>query len=89
MGTAYVRALAEELGAHYTADAQDTGIVASLDSLAGPGLDPERVDPLVREFYVHTLKDCTPSLPERAAGMEKGWAYARLVRDPEHEPSIA
>ena len=53
VGTGYVRQLAEELGAHYTADAPDAGIVASLDSLAGPGLDPGQVDPLVREFYQH------------------------------------
>lgn len=63
MGTAYVRALAEELGAHYTADAQDTGIVASLDSLAGPGLDPEQVDPLVREFYEHTTRFALDIVP--------------------------
>jgi hypothetical protein len=31
VGTTYVRDLAEELGAHYTADAPDSGIVASLD----------------------------------------------------------
>ena len=51
VGTGYVRALAEELGADYTADAEDTGIVAPLDALAGPAFDPGRVDPLVREFY--------------------------------------
>ncbi|MEQ6899686.1 hypothetical protein [Nocardioides sp. YIM 152588] len=56
VGTGYVRELADELGATYTAAAPDTGIVASLDALAGPGLDPARVDPLVREFYEHTTR---------------------------------
>ena len=42
VGTAYVRELAEELGAQYTADAPDTGIVASLDALAGPASTPGR-----------------------------------------------
>ncbi|MGH3483766.1 MAG: hypothetical protein ACRDPQ_11100, partial [Nocardioidaceae bacterium] len=49
VGTDYVRDLAVELGADYIADAQETGIVASLDVLAGPGFDPGRVDPVVRE----------------------------------------
>ena len=40
VGTGYVRELAEELGARYTAGAPDAGIVASLDALAGPLFDP-------------------------------------------------
>src|SRR5262249_36034601 len=51
VGTGYVRELADVLGGTYTGDAADVGIVASLDSLAGPELDPAHVDPLVREFY--------------------------------------
>src|SRR3954451_20216323 len=43
VGTGYVQALAQELGAHYTADAPDTGILSTLDALSGPGLDPEQV----------------------------------------------
>ena len=34
VGTTYVRDLAEELDAHYVADAPDAGIVSSLDALA-------------------------------------------------------
>ena len=49
VGTGYVRELAEELGARYTAAAPDAGIVASLDALTGPLFDPGQVDPLVRE----------------------------------------
>ena len=61
VGTGYVRELAEELGAQYTADAVDTGIVASLDELAGPAFDPGQVDPLVREFYEHTTRFASTS----------------------------
>lgn len=56
VGTGYVRELAEELGGHYTAAAQDAGIVASLDTLAGPDFDPSSAHPLVREFYEHTTR---------------------------------
>lgn len=56
VGTGYVRDLAHELGGQYTADAPDTGIVASLDALSGPGFAPAEVNPLVREFYEHTTR---------------------------------
>ena len=68
VGTGYVRDLAEELGARYTPDAQDAGIIASLDALAGPGLDPEQVDPLVREFYEHTTRFALDIVPRGGCG---------------------
>ncbi|MDG4859196.1 hypothetical protein P8605_13695, partial [Streptomyces sp. T-3] len=56
VGTDYIRDLADVLGGHYTPDAPDVGIVASLDKLAGPDFDPAQVDPRVREFYEHTAR---------------------------------
>ena len=41
VGTGYVKDLAVTLGGQYTADIADIGIIASLDELAGPGLDPQ------------------------------------------------
>jgi hypothetical protein len=80
VGTGYVRELAEELGAVYTPDAQDTGIVASLDVLAGPGLDPDRVDPLVREFYEHTTRFALDIVPEWRLWVRPGYlVYRNLV----------
>ena len=79
VGTGYVRDLAEELGAHYTADAQDTGIVASLDALAGPGLDPEQVDPLVREFYEHTTRFALDIVPQWRLWVRPGYLLYRTV----------
>src|ERR1700761_9387256 len=72
VGTGYVRQLADVLGGTYTADAADVGIVASLDSLAGPEFDPGRVDPLVREFYEHTTRftlDILPAWPRGQASV--------------------
>jgi hypothetical protein len=79
VGTGYVGNLAEELGAHYTADAQDTGIVASLDALAGPGLDPEQVDPLVREFYEHTTRFTLDIVPHWRLWVRPGYLLYRTV----------
>ena len=73
VGTGYVQDLAEELGAHYTADAPDTGIVASLDALAGPELDPGQVDPLVREFYEHTTRFALDIVPQWRLWVRPGY----------------
>jgi hypothetical protein len=89
VGTAYVRALAEELGAHYTPDAQETGIVASLDALAGPGLDPAQVDPLVREFYEHTTRFALDIVPQWRWWVRPGYLlYRTLVARPLGQASV-
>jgi hypothetical protein len=89
VGTTYVRDLADELGAHYTADAQETGIVASLDALAGPGLDPAQVDPLVREFYEHTTRFALDIVPQWRLWVRPGYLlYRTLVARPLGQASV-
>lgn len=89
VGTAYVRDLADELGARHTADAQDTGIVASLDALAGPELDPLQVDPLVREFYEHTTRFALDIVPEWRTWVRPGYlVYRTLVARPLGQASL-
>jgi hypothetical protein len=89
VGTGYVRELAEEVGGHYTADAQDSGIVASLDALAGPGLDPAQVDPLVREFYEHTTRFTLDIVPEWRLWVRPGYLlYRTLVARPLGQASV-
>lgn len=79
VGTGYVRDLARELGADYTADAADTGIVGSLDALAGPDLDPRLVDPLVREFYEHTTRFALDIEPEWRLWVRPGYLLYRSL----------
>jgi hypothetical protein len=89
VGTGYVRDLAEELGARYTAEAQDAGIVASLDALAGPQLDPARVDPLVREFYEHTTRFALDIEPRWRMWVRPGYLlYRTLVARPLGQASL-
>lgn len=89
VGTDYVRSLAEELGAHYTADATDSGIVASLDALAGPELDPEAVDPLVREFYEHTTRFSLDIVPHWRLWVRPGYLlYRNAVARPLGQASV-
>jgi hypothetical protein len=79
VGTRYVRELAEELGAQYTPDATDTGIVASLDALAGPLFDPGQVDPLVREFYEHTTRFALDIVPQWRLWVRPGYLLYRTA----------
>jgi hypothetical protein len=79
VGTGYVRTLAEDLGADYSEDAQDTGIVDSLDALAGPDLDPGQVHPLVREFYEHTTRFALDIVPRWRLWVRPGYLLYRTV----------
>ncbi len=79
VGTDYIRDLAETLGGSYVADAPDVGIVASLDELAGPELDPAEVHPLVREFYEHTTRFTLDIVPEWRAWVRPGYLLYRSV----------
>jgi hypothetical protein len=89
VGTAYVRQLADVLGGTYTADAADVGIVASLDSLAGPELDPAQVDPLVREFYEHTTRFTLDIVPEWRLWVRPGYLlYRNLFARPLGQASV-
>lgn len=89
VGTGYVRALADALGGSYTADAPDVGIVASLDSLAGPELDPAQVHPLVREFYEHTTRFTLDIVPEWRLWVRPGYLlYRNLLARPLGQASV-
>jgi hypothetical protein len=89
VGTGYIRELADVLGGTYTADADDVGIVASLDSLAGPQFDPSRVDPRVREFYEHTTRFTLDIVPEWRLWVLPGYLlYRNLVARPLGQASV-
>jgi hypothetical protein len=83
VGTAYVRALADELGGTYTADATEVGILDSLDALAGPDFDPAQVDPAVREFYERTTRFVLDIVPVWRTWVRPGYLlYRTLVARP-------
>ncbi|MGH2926647.1 MAG: hypothetical protein ACRDL8_00400, partial [Solirubrobacteraceae bacterium] len=77
VGTGYIRELAEVLGGTYVAGATDVGIVASLDALAGPELDPALVDPRVREFYERTTRFTLDIDPEWRLWVRPGYLLYR------------
>jgi hypothetical protein len=79
VGTGYLATLAQELGARYTPDAQDVGIVATLDALSGPRFSVEHVHPLVREFYEHTTRFAVDITPEWRPWVRPGYLLYRTV----------
>ena len=79
VGTAYVRALAEQLGGQYLPDVPDIGILSSLDELAGPDLNPRAVDRRVREFYEHTTRFRLDIVPEWRTWVRPGYLLYRTV----------
>ncbi len=79
VGTDYVRELATELEGDYVADAPDTGIVASLDALAGPDFDPDAVAPQVREFYEHTTRFRLDIIPHWRMWVRPGYLLYRTI----------
>ncbi len=71
-----------------TADATDVGIVASLDSLAGPELDPAQVDPLRRVRRAHD-RFTLDILPEWRLWVRPGYLlYRTLLARPLGQASV-
>lgn len=79
VGTDYARQLAEVLDGDYVRDAADTGIVASLDALAGPDFDPAAVDLRVREFYERTTRFTLDIVPEWRPWVRPGYLLYRAA----------
>jgi hypothetical protein len=89
VGTGYVQELASVLGGTYVAGAADTGIVESLDELAGPELDPAAVDPRIREFYEHTTRFSLDIVPAWRRWVRPGYVlYRSLVARPLGQASV-
>jgi hypothetical protein len=89
VGADYVKQLAEVKGGTFRRNPPDVGILASLDSLGGPGFDASRVHPLIREFYEHTSRFRLSIVPEWRAWMKPGYElFKRAVAEPLGQAAI-
>ncbi|MGH2840324.1 MAG: hypothetical protein ACRDKY_05820 [Solirubrobacteraceae bacterium] len=89
VGADYVEQLAKVRGGSFRRNPPDVGILASLDALAGPTFDPERVHPLIREFYEHTSRFRLSIVPEWRRWMKPGYEiFKRLVAQPLGQAAI-
>jgi hypothetical protein len=89
VGADYVEQLAKLRGGTFRRNPPDVGILASLDSLAGPDFDPARVDPLIREFYEHTSRFKLSIVPEWRQWMKPAYeVFKRVVAEPLGQAAI-
>jgi hypothetical protein len=89
VGADYVEQLAEVRGGTFHRNPPDVGIIASLDSLRGPTFDPNRVHPLIREFYEHTSRFKLSIVPEWRRWMKPGYeVFKRVVAEPLGQAAI-
>jgi hypothetical protein len=89
VGADYVEQLAQVRGGTFRRNPPDVGILASLDGLHGPGFDPDRVHPLIREFYEHTSRFRLSIVPEWRRSMKPAYeVFKRLVAEPLGQAAI-
>jgi hypothetical protein len=89
VGADYVEQLAKLRGGRFVRNPPDVGILASLDSLAGPTFDPALVDPLIREFYEHTSRFKLSIVPEWREWMKPLYeVFKRVVAEPLGQATI-
>jgi hypothetical protein len=89
VGAGYVEQLAKVRGGRFRRNPPDVGILASLDSLDGPGCDAARVHPLIREFYEHTSRFRLSIVPEWRRWMKPGYdVFKRFVAEPLGQAAI-
>ena len=89
VGSDYVEQLAKVRGGTFRRNPPDVGILASLDSLAGPTFDARRVHPLIREFYEHTSRFRLSIVPEWRRWMKPGYeVFKQLVARPLGQAAI-
>lgn len=89
VGADYVEQLAAVRGGTFRRNPPDVGILASLDSLAGPTFDPGRVHPLIREFYEHTSRFALSIFPDWRPWMKPAYEiFKRAVAEPLGQAAI-
>jgi hypothetical protein len=77
VGVDYLERYAKNIGAAFTRDPPDAGIVESIDSLRGPWFDPLLIHPSIREFYEHTSRFALSIVPEWKPWMRLPYRFYR------------
>ena len=89
VGADYVEQLAKIRGGTFRRNPPDVGILASLDGLNGPTLEPVRVHPLIREVYEHASRFKLSIIPEWRRWMKPGYEiFKSLVAQPLGQAAI-
>jgi hypothetical protein len=80
VGADYFMDLARTREGTFKRNAPGIGIVDSMESLRGPYFDPDRVDPLIREFYEHTSRFKLHIVPVwKRRMLPLFWLFKRMI----------
>ena len=82
VGARFVELLAASTGGDYVEDPADIGLMDDFSVLRGPEFDPDRVDPLVREFYEHTTRFTLDVVPHwRTLYKPAFWLFRKVFAE--------
>jgi hypothetical protein len=80
VGADFFEHLARERGGGFKRNAPGIGIIESMETLRGPHFDPDKVDPLIREFYEHTSRFTLAIVPQwRWRMLPLYWLFKRFI----------
>lgn len=79
VGVDYLKDYADLTGADFVRNPADIGIVSSFGDLGGPSFDPDRVHPLIWEFYEHTSRFHLTIVPDWRWWMKPAYLIYRTV----------
>lgn len=83
IGADYFQDLANLEAGDFQRNTPDVGIVETMDSLRGLTFNPDRVDPLIREFYEHTTRFQLAIVPVWKLWMKPVfWLYKQWIAQP-------
>jgi len=80
IGADYFQELARTEEGAFKRNAPGAGIVETMETMRGPQFDPDRVDPLIREFYEHTTRFKLSIIPVWKQWMKPlFWLYKKVL----------
>jgi hypothetical protein len=83
VGSDYFAELARAEDGSFKRNPPGIGIVESMESMRGPNFDPEKVDPLIREFYEHTSRFTLSIVPVWKNRIKPlFWLFKRTIAQP-------
>ena len=80
IGSDYFQDLARTEAGAFKRNAPGAGIVQTMETMRGPNFDPDKIDPLIREFYEHTTRFKLSIVPVWKQWMKPiFWLYKKTV----------
>jgi hypothetical protein len=83
VGADYFAELAREEDGSFKRNLPGIGIVETMEGMRGPNCDPDKIDPLIREFYEHTSRFTLSIVPVWKNRIKPlFWLFKRTIAQP-------